>query len=294
MKLLVLGGRSSASLALSQDGEHWVLINASPHLGVELTASAALQNGQGPAGDRIGAVVLLDARVEHVTGLLCLAESPPTADRPPLELHATPAVFERLCEALPVLPALHGKGQRGVRWHLLPVAGDRREAMFTLAALPDARFTAIAVEPITQPDVQAQGPLPAVGDCIALHIEVLSTGAKVCLAPARARQGAAALHWMSQADCLLVDAADLDAKASRRPGTPAGSGSGSGDPPGMNVGAVEAVHPLAWLGLLPRPRKLLLHAPALEASGTAALAALCVGLGLNGLEWASSGLVLEL
>lgn len=67
--------RTQASLAVSADGEHWALLNASPDLRAQVQANAALQ----PRGDRRGSpiagVVLTGAEVDQTAGLLTLRES---------------------------------------------------------------------------------------------------------------------------------------------------------------------------------------------------------------------------
>jgi pyrroloquinoline quinone biosynthesis protein B len=66
--------RTQASLAVSADGEHWVLLNASPDLRAQLLATPQLQPGAGARGSPIVAVVLTGAEVDQVAGLLTLRE----------------------------------------------------------------------------------------------------------------------------------------------------------------------------------------------------------------------------
>jgi pyrroloquinoline quinone biosynthesis protein B len=75
--------RSQASLAVSADGEHWTLINASPDLRAQLMATPQLRPRGGARGSPIAAVVLTGAEVDQIAGLLALRE------RQPLELFAT-------------------------------------------------------------------------------------------------------------------------------------------------------------------------------------------------------------
>ena len=68
--------RTQASIAVSADREHWVLLNAAPDLRTQIEAIPALQ----PRGMRespIEAVVLTGAEVDQVTGLLTLRERQP-------------------------------------------------------------------------------------------------------------------------------------------------------------------------------------------------------------------------
>jgi pyrroloquinoline quinone biosynthesis protein B len=66
--------RSQASLAVSADGEQWVLLNATPDLRTQLLATPVLQPRSGVRGSPIAAVVLTGAEVDQVAGLLALRE----------------------------------------------------------------------------------------------------------------------------------------------------------------------------------------------------------------------------
>jgi pyrroloquinoline quinone biosynthesis protein B len=66
--------RTQASLAVSADEIHWVLLNASPDLRAQIAGNAVLQPKQGPRGSPIAAVVLTGAEVDQVVGLLTLRE----------------------------------------------------------------------------------------------------------------------------------------------------------------------------------------------------------------------------
>jgi pyrroloquinoline quinone biosynthesis protein B len=75
--------RTQASLAVTNDDEHWVLINASPDLRAQLTATPALHPRHGLRDSPVAAVVLTGAEIDQVAGLLTLRE------RQPFTLHAT-------------------------------------------------------------------------------------------------------------------------------------------------------------------------------------------------------------
>jgi pyrroloquinoline quinone biosynthesis protein B len=66
--------RTQASLAVSADGEQWILLNASPDLRAQLLATHPLQPRSGPRGSPIAAVVLTGAEVDQIAGLLALRE----------------------------------------------------------------------------------------------------------------------------------------------------------------------------------------------------------------------------
>ena len=66
--------RTQASLAVSADGEHWIVLNASPDLRAQILATPALHPRRGLRGSPIDAVVLTGAEVDQVAGLLTLRE----------------------------------------------------------------------------------------------------------------------------------------------------------------------------------------------------------------------------
>jgi len=83
--------RTQASLAVSADGEHWILLNASPDLRAQIQANQNLQpRGQAhdnARGSPIAAVVLTGAEIDQTAGLFSLRE------RSPFALYATAATL---------------------------------------------------------------------------------------------------------------------------------------------------------------------------------------------------------
>jgi pyrroloquinoline quinone biosynthesis protein B len=71
-----LRARTQSSLAVSRGGQRWVLLNASPDLRQQVAATPELapQAGAGARASPIGAVVLTNADVDHIAGLLSLRE----------------------------------------------------------------------------------------------------------------------------------------------------------------------------------------------------------------------------
>jgi pyrroloquinoline quinone biosynthesis protein B len=66
--------RAQASLAVSGDGEHWILLNATPDLRAQLLATRCLQPRADLRSSPIAAVILTGAEVDQVAGLLTLRE----------------------------------------------------------------------------------------------------------------------------------------------------------------------------------------------------------------------------
>jgi pyrroloquinoline quinone biosynthesis protein B len=69
--------RTQSSIAVSADGERWVLFNASPDLRQQITENPQLHPRRGARHSPIAAAVLTNADVDHVAGLLTLRESQP-------------------------------------------------------------------------------------------------------------------------------------------------------------------------------------------------------------------------
>jgi pyrroloquinoline quinone biosynthesis protein B len=69
--------RTQSSIAVSRDGRQWVLFNASPDLRQQINDNDVLHPRGGLRDSPIRAVVLTNADVDHVTGLLTLRESQP-------------------------------------------------------------------------------------------------------------------------------------------------------------------------------------------------------------------------
>ncbi len=78
--------RTQASLAVSADGQHWVLLNASPDLRQQIEQTPALQPNVGLRSTPIAAVVLTNGDVDAIAGLLTLRE------RQAFSVLTTPAV----------------------------------------------------------------------------------------------------------------------------------------------------------------------------------------------------------
>lgn len=194
--------RAPGALAISGDQQRWVLVNISPSVAEQLGSDARLLRHRGLADAPVRAVVLTDAQVDHVTGLLSLR------DGAPIHLYATPAVFEELTHTLPVLPML--EHYCGVHWHVIPVAGESREAVFRVEGQPTLEFTAIATDGPLPPHA-ASPAAPMVGETIALAVRDVVTGQRLMCARSLFEAGADAIEWMQQADCLLLgdDQADL-------------------------------------------------------------------------------------
>ncbi|MCI1192640.1 MBL fold metallo-hydrolase [Calidifontimicrobium sp. SYSU G02091] len=183
MKIVVLGPppkrpTQRPGLGLSVDGHHWLMLDA---------AGAVPDALEPPSRDEPIAVVLTDARADHASGLLSLR------DGHPIDLYATPAVFEQLTVGLPVLPVL--QHYCDVHWRLVAVAGDAQLARFRIDAWPSLDFTAVGLD-------AGQG--SGAGEAIALVVRDAASGHQLFYAPALDKASTPPAPWMDDSDCVIV------------------------------------------------------------------------------------------
>lgn len=182
-----VSSRLPGAIAVAGAEPHWLLLNAAPEAVRHAQIQAAARQGH------IAGVVLLDARLEHAASLAELCRDAP------LNLYATPVVFEELTSRLSAL-GLPDSGT-AVRWHLLPVAGDVRSAEFRVEGIASLRF--VAVDDDGSPAPYSPWRQEAVvGESIALHVEDRCGGQRLVCSPG-AYSGAQ--PRAEGADCLLVD-----------------------------------------------------------------------------------------
>jgi pyrroloquinoline quinone biosynthesis protein B len=91
--------RTQASLAVSAGDRRWVIVNATPDIRQQILACPALQPRSAPRSSPIDSVVLTNAEVDHVGGLLTLRE------RQQFVLHGTDATLASI-DASPVFSVL--------------------------------------------------------------------------------------------------------------------------------------------------------------------------------------------
>ena len=184
--------RTQSSIAVSDGGNDWILINASPDLLAQLRAHPELQPARAVRDSGIAAVVLIDAQIDHVTGLLMLRER-----STPLPLYACPPVFDDLSNGLPLVPLLG---------HYCGV--DRHEIVlnepFTIVPVNGVRFTAIPIDS-KAPPYSPRRAAAVPGDNIALLIENTTSGARALYAPGLEKISSQLRDVMQKCDLVLVD-----------------------------------------------------------------------------------------
>lgn len=189
--------RTQSSIAISSNGEDWLLINASPDVGTQIRQLAALhpRREQGLRHTPISAVLLMDSHIDHVTGLLSLREGKP------LQLYCTASVHEDLTQGLPIINVL--SHYCGVQHHALVLDGKDGKP-FHIPKLEGLSFTALQLKG-KAPPYSPHRAKPTPGDNIALLVRDDKTGAMLYYAPGLAVVEQAEKDAMNQATCVLVD-----------------------------------------------------------------------------------------
>jgi len=219
-------GRTQSSVAVSADGERWMLLNASPDLRHQINAHRALWPRASRASP-VRAVVCTDGEIDHTLGLMLLRES---ASRVPV--YAPAAVVSLLGAEWPLIRVL--ASYTGVEPRELP---DGRPTALADGAGAPLGITCTAVALARRPPRYARAAAPAVFD-VALRLVDDRSGGVLAYAPTAAAVDGAVASVARAADLLLFDgtfwsdgelrAAGVDAPAAREMGHLPVGGPGGG------------------------------------------------------------------
>ncbi len=193
--------RTQSSLAASVNGSDWVLFNASPDIRQQIAATPELQpRVEGPLrGTPIRAVILTNADVDHIAGLLSLRE------REPFVIYATRRVLQVL-EANSIFNVLdRSVVQRcelvlGEQTDIIGVNGEPTGIVVETFAVPGK--VALFLEDQTK---AANGFGTEEGDTIGLRISSRADDRAAFYIPGCARIDHSLKQRLSGADCLLFD-----------------------------------------------------------------------------------------
>ncbi len=185
--------RTQSSIAVSTNGEQWVLLNASPDIHTQVESFPEIQPKKGLRDTGIAAVVLVDSQVEHSSGLLALR------DGCPLDVYSTEVVQQDLTTAFPVFSMLeHWNG--GIRWHNLGL--DNKPVK--IAGVDSLRVTPVVLHGKASPySSYPSDTLP--GNSTGLYVEDLEYGGSLFYAPRVSGLEPQLDYYFKNADCVLVD-----------------------------------------------------------------------------------------
>jgi len=268
--------RTQSSIAVTANEIDWLLVNASPDVLQQIKAFPALQPARALRDTGIAAVLLMDAQIDHTTGLLMLREH-----RQKLPLYCHPLVREDLSTGNPLFKVL--SHYCDIDWHDLQL-----QTSFHVPGLSGLHFQALPLIS-NAPPYSPHRDKPQPGDNVGLTVKDETSGKTLFYAPGLGQMEPQVWQAMQQADCVMVDgtlwtddemiALGASKKTSRAMGHMPQSGAD-----GM----------MAWLDKLPsHVRKILIHInntnPILDDSSPQRQT-----LNTHGIEVAYDGMEIEL
>jgi pyrroloquinoline quinone biosynthesis protein B len=185
--------RTQSSIALSADGIDWVLVNASPDLLAQIKAFPALQPARARRDTGIRAIVLVDAQIDHTTGLLMLREGRP------LEIWCTDMVREDLTTGNPLFNILGHYCT--VDWRRLPTGEGES---FAIDGIDGLRISAVPLAS-KAPPYSPHRDDPHEGDNVGLHVVDTRCGRSLFYAPGLGEIEPRVAACLRTADAVMVD-----------------------------------------------------------------------------------------
>ena len=232
--------RNQSSIAVSSDGEHWALFNASPDVRAQLEGFPEIHPKNKVRGTGIEAIVMFDSQIDHATGLLILREGDP------LTIYCTEMVRQDLTTGFPIFNIL--QHFCGVEDHPIPLNGDA----FTIPNIDDLEFTALPLKSKAPPYSPHRND-PHEGDNIGMIIRQVSTGKTTFYAPGLGVIEPHVEKAMEEADCVLVDGTFWTDDELASVGRPLLARKIGHLPQSGEGGMIE------FLDTLDKPRKILIH-----------------------------------
>ncbi|MEE4279223.1 MAG: pyrroloquinoline quinone biosynthesis protein PqqB [Halieaceae bacterium] len=233
--------RTQSSIAVSMDGERWIVFNASPDIRVQLENFPAI-HPRGLRGTGIQAIVLVDSQIDHSTGLLMLREGCP------ITVYTTDMVEQDLRTGFPILELLRS-WNGGIDHHRLAIDGSA----FQVEGVERLKITAVPLSGKAPPySPHRHDPHP--GDNIGILVEDTVDGSTLFYAPGLGEVDDRLLGIMQRADCLLVDGTFWQEDEMIVAGVGSKLASEMGHLPQSGEGGM-----IERLRGLDRPRKVLIH-----------------------------------
>ncbi|HBX60391.1 MAG TPA: pyrroloquinoline quinone biosynthesis protein PqqB [Methylophaga sp.] len=234
--------RTQSSIAISSDGVDWILFNASPDIKKQMDDFQALQPAREVRDTAIKAILITDAQIDHVTGLLTLREH-----NKPWDIYCTEAVHDDLTTGFPVFNILGHF--RGINWHEIKTDLES----FTIPAAPGLIFTAVPLKSEAPPySPHRHNTVPGIN--VGIRVEDTRTGKNVFYAPGLGVVEDHVLEFMRNADVVLVDGTVwTDDEMSKE---------GISDKRAQEMGHInqsEDGGTISFLNSMERPRKILIH-----------------------------------
>ena len=186
--------RTQSSITVSSDDVNWLLFNTSPDILTQFQQFPELQPARAIRDTAVKSIVLMDAQIDHTTGLFMLREG-----KTPLNIYCTDMVYEDLTTGNPIFKIL--EHYCGVTWHQIPTSPG---SSFTPEGIDGIKVSAV---PLTSkaPPYSPHRHDPHEGDNLGIFLEDAKSGKKVFYAPGLGEIETHIKPFMEAADCLMVD-----------------------------------------------------------------------------------------
>lgn len=235
--------RTQSSIAVSCDKTDWVLFNTSPDILTQIQQCGVLQPARQLRDTGIQSIVLMDAQIDHTTGLLMLREH-----KQPLSIWCTAAVREDLSEGNPLFKVL--AHYCDIDWHELQTSTDHY-------AIPGAESVSFNPLSLTSnaPPYSPHRDKPVAGDTIGMFMRDTVSNRSVFYAPGLGEMEAHVWEAMQKADVVLIDGTMWTDDEMMQRGASEKTARSMGHLPQSGSGGM-----LEWLDKLPATtRKILIH-----------------------------------
>ncbi|MCU4502608.1 pyrroloquinoline quinone biosynthesis protein PqqB [Acinetobacter sp. WU_MDCI_Abxe161] len=267
--------RTQSSIAVSENGTDWVLLNASPDIRQQLFEFKAAQPARKLRDTGITSVILMDSQLDHTTGLLTLREGCP------MNVWCTEMVHQDLTSGFPVFNMLkHWNG--GFQYHEI----NPKQA-FKVDGFENLEFLPLIIKSAAPPYSPHRHD-PHDGDNIALIIKDHKTQKQLFYAPGLGKIDDQIMQIMQSSDCVMIDGTLWTDDEMQQTGV----GTKTGREMGHLYISGEGGS-LSYLNQLTTPKKVLIHInntnPILNENSSQ-----FAELKANGVEVAYDGMQIEL
>lgn len=267
--------RTQSSIAVSENGTDWVLLNASPDIRQQLFEFKAAQPARKLRDTGITSVILMDSQLDHTTGLLTLREGCP------MNVWCTEMVHQDLTSGFPVFNMLkHWNG--GLQYNEI----NPKQA-FKIDGFENLEFLPLIIKSAAPPYSPHRND-PHDGDNIALIIKDHSTQKQLFYAPGLGKIDDQIMQIMQSSDCVMIDGTLWTDDEMQQTGV----GTKTGREMGHLYISGEGGS-LSYLNQLSTPKKVLIHInntnPILNENSSQ-----FAELKANGVEVAYDGMQIEL
>lgn len=273
--LIQAKARTQSSIAVSENGIDWVLLNASPDIRQQLFEFKAAQPARKLRDTGITNVILMDSQLDHTTGLLTLREGCP------MNVWCTEMVHQDLTSGFPVFNMLkHWNG--GLQYNEI----NPKQA-FKIDGFENLEFLPLIIKSAAPPYSPHRND-PHDGDNIALIIKDHKTQKQLFYAPGLGKIDDQIMQIMQSSDCVMIDGTLWTDDEMQQTGV----GTKTGREMGHLYISGEGGS-LSYLNQLSTPKKVLIHInntnPILNENSSQ-----FAELKANGVEVAYDGMQIEL